>query len=814
MNAKEIVGQLSLEEKASLCSGLDFWHLKGLANHDLPSIMVTDGPHGLRKQEGASDHVGLNMSKPATCFTPACAIAASFNPENARQIGAAVGEECQAEDIAVVLGPAVNIKRNPLCGRNFEYLSEDPYLAGDIAAAHIQGVQSQGIGVSMKHYAANNQEQGRMVSNSCVDERALREIYLKPFEIAVKKANPATLMCSYNQIDGTYAAENKKILTDIPRDEWGFKGLIMTDWGAIADRAKGIVAGLDLEMPSSGGRNDAKIVEAVQNGTLDVAALDACVERVVQLILDYKANHKAGASYDKEEHHQLCRKAACDAAVLLKNAVVEPVETTLLPLKTSSKVAIIGAFAEKPRFQGGGSSKINPHKVDNALNCLKAAGVQFEYAPGYSLKPMAPPDDALIKAAVEAAKGKDAAIIFAGLPDEYESEGYDRKNLAMPEAHNKLIAAVAEANPNTVVVLMCGAPVFLPWASKVKSILLMYLGGQAVNSAVVDLLFAKANPGGKLPETWFKSLADIPNANYYPGAGREAFYKESIYIGYRWADAAKREPAYPFGFGLSYTTFAISDVSIKAGAKSARAPTLSATVTNTGKIAGSEVLQVYVGKKDEAAGASPLFRAPKELKGFAKVYLEPGESKKVAITIDEDAFKYFNSAANCWATEGGKYSISLGTSSRDIVAEKSIDIEGDGKEALLGSLSDKTKAYFNLPASGSFNPPEAEWLALYNKPIPEVTSNKKGRYDMLSTLGDVQNTWFGKNFIKGMRKNVGNVVDESDEASSIAEAMMLEMPLRALVNMSGGSITDKQADAFITLFNGHYIKGFAKLLKK
>ncbi|MDR3276223.1 MAG: glycoside hydrolase family 3 C-terminal domain-containing protein [Treponema sp.] len=803
-DAKQIVAQMNLEEKASLCSGLDFWHLKGLAKYDLPAIMVTDGPHGLRKQEGAADHLGINQSVPATCFPPACALAASFNRDLAREVGAAVAEECLKEDVAVILGPGVNIKRSPLGGRNFEYLSEDPLLAGEIAAALIDGIQSKGVGTSIKHYAANNQEKERMISNSIVDERALREIYLTPFEIAVKKAQPWTVMCSYNQVDGVYAAENKKLLADILRTAWGFKGLVMTDWGAVAGRVEGIKAGLDLEMPASGGRNDAMIVAAVRSGALAEKILDTTTERIVSLILHYKAHRKPGADYDKAAHHALGRRAASDAAVLLKN------EGNLLPLAETAKIAVIGKFAETPRYQGSGSSKINPHRVDNALDCLKAVGVAFDYAGGYSLKPDSPLDETEIDRACEIARAKDAAIIFAGLPDEYESEGFDRKSLALPESHNRLIEAVAAVNPNTVVVLQCGAPVLLPWADKVKAILLMYLGGQAVNSATVDLLLGRVAPGGKLPETFPRNLEDSPCYGYFPGLNRRAEYLESIFVGYRWYDTTGRDPAYPFGFGLSYTSFAISSVAVdQKNFRAGETITVSAEVTNTGKRPGAELVQVYVGMK-----GSTIFRPEKELRGFEKVYLEPGESKTISIRLDDRSFAYYNAAANCWAIEGGNYVIKLGTSSRSITAEIPLQVEGDGKETLLAALMAKTPSYFKLPKTGSFKPPDEEFFALYNKPVPGITAGKRGHFDMTSTLNDVKDTSFGKSFIKNMQKQSGGVIEDSEEINAIKDAMMMEIPFRTMINFSGGAMTPKMMEAFICFFNGKYLKGIMWLLRK
>ncbi|MDR3174844.1 MAG: glycoside hydrolase family 3 C-terminal domain-containing protein, partial [Treponema sp.] len=747
MNGKEaiakIVEQLTLEEKASLCSGKDFWTLKAVERLGLGSIMVTDGPHGLRKQAGNSDHLGINQSVPAACFPPACASSCSFDRELLRELGAAMGEECLQEQVAVILGPGVNIKRSPLCGRNFEYFSEDPYLGGELAAALIGGVQSKGVGTSLKHYAANNQETRRMTSNSVVDERAFREIYLAGFEKAVKKSQPWTVMCSYNLINGIYASDNKRLLSDILRDEWGFKGLVMTDWGAVDDRVQGILAGLDLEMPGSGGINDAKIVEAVKSGLLDEKLLDKAVLRIVELILKSRENAKPGYAYDAAAHHQLARRAAAESAVLLKN------EGKILPFGGGKSLAVIGAFAEKPRYQGAGSSKITPFKLESPLDELRAAGLPVEYAPGYTLGPAgSKPDAKLIAEAAALAGKKDMAVVFAGLPDEYESEGFDRSSLDMPQSHNELIEAVAGANPNTVVVLLLGAPVILPWASKVKGILLLYLGGQAVGGAAADLLSGVRNPGGRLAETWPLRLEDNPSCHYFPGGSKTVEYRESVFVGYRYYNTVDKPVAFPFGYGLSYTGFEYSDLKLSRGEfKAGDELELSVTVKNTGNRSGAEVVQIYV-----APQSSKIFRPRAELKGFEKIRLEAGESKTLSISLDTRSFAYYHPLDQVWALEGGSYSILVGANSRDIRLRQSVTVAGDGREASLAALKDKAPEYFAL-ASGKDTGIDnkdglvisgASFEAVYGRPLPPAERLPGEPFTLNSTIGDIKDTPAGQ----------------------------------------------------------------------
>ena len=661
-DVKGIIREMTLEEKAGMCSGKDFWHLKGVERLGIPEVMVSDGPHGLRKQAAEADHLGLNESIKAVCFPTACATACSFDRDLLEEMGERIGDECQAEDLSVILGPAVNIKRSPLCGRNFEYFSEDPYLASQMAAAHIKGVQSKNVGTSIKHFAANNQEHRRMSCSSEVDERTLREIYLAAFETAIKEAKPDTVMCSYNRINGEFASENHWLLTEVLRDEWGFDGYVMSDWGAVNDRVKGLKAGLELEMPASGGTTDKEIVEAVKNGELDEAVLDRAVERILNIVFKFVDNRQEG-KFDKEEDHKLAAKIEAESMVLLKNEGVLPLPTQ------GKKIAFIGKFAEAPRFQGGGSSHINSFKITGALEAVKEVA-QVTYAQGYDIKEDVIDQD-MLNQAVETAKEADVAVIFAGLPDAFESEGYDRSHMRMPQCQNTLISEIAKVQENVVVVLHNGSPVEMPWADEVKGILEAYLGGQAVGQAEVDVLFGKANPCGKLAETIPYKLADNPSYLNFPGDGQTVAYKEGVFVGYRYYDTKEMPVRYPFGYGLSYTTFEYSDLQLSAD-KIKDTDTLKVIlkVKNTGDRAGKEIVQLYVADKTGAA-----CRPVKELKNFVKVELQPQEEKTVEMELDKRSFAWYNTQIHDWYAASGEYEILAAASSRDIRLKKTVYVE-------------------------------------------------------------------------------------------------------------------------------------------
>ena len=649
---KKIVSEMTLEEKAGMCSGLDFWHLKEVEHLGIPKVMVSDGPHGLRKQDEKGDHLGINDSIKAVCFPPAVLSACSFDRGLMEEMGKAIGREAQANDVSVVLGPAVNIKRSPLCGRNFEYYSEDPYLAGEIAAAFVKGVQSQHVGTSIKHFAANNQEYRRMSSSSEVDERTLREIYFPAFETAVKKAQPYTFMCSYNQINGTFASENKWLLTDVLRGEWGFKGYVMSDWGAVNDRVKGLEAGLELEMPASGGDNDAMIVKAVKDGALEEKILDQAVERILRIIFEY-ADHRKPQEFTMEKDHEGAQHIAEESMVLLKN------ENHILPLKTSEKAAFIGGFARNPRFQGGGSSHINCFKTTNVLDSVPC-DAQVVYAEGFPADRDFY-DKALADEAVKAAAEADKAVIFAGLPESFESEGYDRSHMRLPECQNRLITEILKVQPNTVIVLHNGSPVEMPWLGEIKGLLETYLGGQAGGAAAANILYGKINPSGKLAETMPLKLSDNPSYLNF-GGGEKVEYREGIFVGYRYYDTKEMDVAFPFGYGLSYTTFAYSNLKLSMENPTEKDTVMvSADVTNTGKSAGKEVVQLYI--RDLTGSA---IRPEKELKGFEKVFLEPGETKTVTMELNKRSFAWYNTELHDWFAASGDYEILVGASSRDI----------------------------------------------------------------------------------------------------------------------------------------------------
>lgn len=678
---KALIAQMTLEEKAGLCSGSDFWHTKAVERLGIPAVMLSDGPHGLRKQNGKGDHLGLGESIEATCFPAACATASSFDVDLIEEIGQTLGEECQAEDLSVLLGPASNIKRSPLCGRNFEYYSEDPYLTGKLSAAHIKGIQKWDIGTSMKHFACNNQEYKRMNCSSEIDERTLREIYLTGFEIAVKEAQPKTIMCSYNKVNGTFLSENKYLLSDILRDEWGFEGYVVTDWGAVADRVKGIEAGLDLEMPGSNGENDALIVKAVQEGRLDEKVVDRAVENILKVLFDYVDHRHPEAVYDRQIDHQKAVDAAKECAVLLTN-------NGILPLQDNQKIAFIGEYAVKPRYQGGGSSHIHCSQVDSALEIAKKNNRSVRYAKGF----LADEDiyvEADAREAIEVAKNADVAVIFAGLPDSFESEGYDRTHMGMPECQNRLIEEIAAVQPNTVVVLHNGAPIECPWAEKVSAILEMYLAGQGVGAACDALLFGEANPCGRLAETFPMHLEDNPSYLFYKGDGIKTFYAEGVYVGYRYYDKKKMPVRWAFGHGLSYTDFSYSNIHLSCSRMQDEDQIIvSVDVTNIGQMAGKEVVQLYVSDCTGTFG-----RPVKELKGFSKVALEPGETKTVQMEINYRSLAYYNVDIADWYAASGTYKILVGHASDDIRLETELQFETSkllpfhvGKDTTIGQL--------------------------------------------------------------------------------------------------------------------------------
>ena len=665
---EEILKTLTLREKASLLSGEDFWHTKGIPEKGIPSVMVTDGPHGLRKQSGESDMLGINDSVPATCFPSAACVCNSWDEELIGRIGKALGEECQAEDVGVLLGPGNNIKRSPLCGRNFEYFSEDPYLAGHMAKSHINGVQSMGVGTSLKHFAVNNQETYRMSVDAVVDERTLREIYLAAFETAVKEAKPWTIMGAYNKVNGSFCCENHHLLREILRDEWGYEGVVVSDWGAVNDHVSGIPEGFDLRMPYLSDAKIDEIVRAVEEGRLAEGDLDKAVERVLTLVEKCVENHQEGASYDREAHHRLARQSAAESIVLLKN------ENHALPLQKGEKIALIGAFAKNIRYQGGGSSHINATFVPDMeeaflekLEEMKAEG-SCVYREGFSLT-AEDVDPAMEADAAAAVKEADRAVVCIGLPDGWESEGYDRAKMDIPANQIHLLKKLSETGKPVIAVLFCGAPVTTEWTEYVDALLVPYTGGQAVAQALTDVLWGTVNPCGKLGETWPLKMSDTPCFLTYPQK-KKATYEEGVFVGYRYYEKKQMPVAFPFGFGLSYTEFSYGNLQIeKDSVKDTETVKVRVDVTNTGKAAGKEIVQLYVGEKN-----APVPRPVKELKGFRKISLEPGETKAVEFTLDKRSFAYYDEEIHDWYAPTGSYEISVGASSTDIRLSGEIQI--------------------------------------------------------------------------------------------------------------------------------------------
>jgi beta-glucosidase len=793
--AKKLVSQMTLDEKARLLSGADNWRTKPIDRLSLPAIAVSDGPHGLRK-EIAGEGKEKKRTLAATCFPTASLTACSFDRGLLRSLGAAIAEECRAEDVSVILGPGLNCKRSPLCGRNFEYFSEDPTVSGELAAAFVQGVQSQGVGACVKHFALNNQELRRLIVDSVVDERAMFELYLSGFEYVVKNARPWTVMCSYNRVKGLHASESKWLLSDVLRDRWAFDGLVMSDWGAVNDRNLGVSAGLDLEMPYVDSYRDGEIAAAVERGELKQEDVDRCAERVCALVLRAEAERKPLAP-KHDEHHAFAREAAARSAVLLKN------ENALLPLKPGASVAVIGTFAKSPRYQGAGSSKVVPVKLDSALEELRTLGIRAEYADGYDVN-SDEPDEALLREACEAARDKDAAILFIGLPDRYESEGFDRAKLDMPKNHVELVRRVTEVNPNVVAVVACGSVVDMSWESGAKSILLTYLGGEAVGGAAADLITGKCCPSGKLPESWPLMLADSPASAYFPGYPHTVEYRESIFVGYRYFDTAKKTVRYPFGYGLSYTSFAYSNLRLSGASLNAgETLEISCDVTNTGAAEGSEIVQLYVSHRSDV-----MFCAEQELKGFEKVLLKPGETKTVTFTLDRRDISYYNAKSSGWRVEGGEYEIRISASSRDIRLRASVRAEADGEQT-VPDLRVSAPCYYNL--SNGLSVPDDAFCALLGRPIPQRSMQKGDPFTRNSTLNEAKHTLLGRMLVL-VGKRVAASMKDDEEAGEMVDYLVYESPLRMLT-MGDSGFGPKQVDAIVTMLNGHFLKGLLGMRK-
>ena len=748
MDINSILKKMTLEEKAMICSGKDFWRTEPFDHLGIPSVMMCDGPHGLRKQEGDSDHLGINVSIKAVCFPTASALASSFDRELVYEVAETLGNECQAENVSMLLGPGLNIKRSPLCGRNFEYFSEDPYLSAEMTTEFVKGLQSKHIAACLKHYAANNQETMRLTSDSVVDERTLREIYLASFEKPVKEGKPYSVMCSYNMINGEFLSENKKLLTDILRDEWGFDGFVVTDWGAVQDRVKGLLAGLDLEMPGPGAGNTEKIIAAVKDGALPESKLDEAVVNLLTYISRYSENRDINTVFDHEKDFEKAGEIAKECAVLLKN------DNDLLPLEKTARIVFIGEFAEKPRYQGSGSSFINSAKVSNAVEQVKDY-TDIKYVKGYIAK-SSDIDEALENEAVEAARCADAVVIFAGLPNSYETEGADRKHLDLPCNQNHLIEEVVKVQNNVVIVLHNGAPVVMPWINSVSSILEMYLAGDNVGKATVALLFGDANPSGKLAESFPVKLADTPPYMFFPGERGIAEYREGIYVGYRYYDIREMDVLFPFGHGLSYTKFEYSDIQVsKEKILDTDSVTVSVKVKNTGNVAGKEVVQFYVHDVESSVG-----RPVRELKQFEKISLNPGEEKTVSVVLDKQAFAYYETRLPGWFVESGPYIIEAGSSSRDIRLCTEIEVESTQEIPVVFTR---------------------------HSTMGEITKTEKGRAIMERFQGD--------------RKSGASSIEHLGEgAEEMVKAMMMEMPLKSAVTF--GAMTEEQLQGLLAALNG------------
>lgn len=794
MKHPEIIKKMTLEQKAAFVSGYDYWHLEEAPELGLPKIMITDGPHGLRKQNSdkkASDGIGLGNSVPATCFPPAATSSCSWDPELLEKEGEAMGQECLKEKVSTILGPGTNIKRSPVCGRNFEYFSEDPLLAGKCSAAVINGVQSKGVGTSLKHFCCNSQEAYRMVVDEVIDERAMREIYMPAFEIAVKEAQPWTIMNSYNKINGVYASQNAHTQQEIARGEWGFEGLFVTDWGSSVDRIPGLQNGTDLEMPSSGTLNTKKIIAAVQNGSLDEAVLDERVDNVVELILKSKPALEKNHTFDAKAHHAIAQKVAEGSMVLLKN------DDNILPLKKGQKVAIIGEMAKAPRFQGAGSSVINPTMLDNAYDELKKLDVDMIYAQGYYKS--APtkkdknrtPEPQLVEEAVAAAKKADVAVVFVGLTEEFEGEGYDREGIKMPENHNALVAKIAEANANTVVVLAGGSVVLMPWVDKVKGLLNSGLGGQAGGTAVANILTGKVNPSGKTSETYPVSFEDNPTAGNYPGGPVTSEHRESVYIGYRYYEAAKKDVVFPFGYGLSYTTFEYSDIKLSADSiKDTDTVTVSFKIKNTGDVDGAEVAQIYVADKE-----STIYRPVKELRAFKKVFLKAGEEQEVSIELSKRAFAFFNVNINDWCVETGEFDILVAAASNDVRLSAVVTVTST-VECEIPDYRATAPNYYNDVASITRD----DFAAVYGElPNPEINTSKK--IDLYCCLNDARHTKWGGRICRLIEKIMSGMGSDANGDGKMLAAMATQIPIRNFIAMSMGVMSEPMAQGLLMILN-------------
>lgn len=785
MKHADVIAKLNLEQKCALLSGDTVFTTRAYQKAGVPAITLSDGPNGVRKQAGAADHLGLNPSVPATCFPTAATVACSWDPALGEQIGRAMGEEAAAQEVAVLLGPGLNTKRSPLCGRNFEYFSEDPYLSGKMAASYVRGIQSNGISACPKHFAVNSQELRRMASDSVVDERTLRELYLTGFEIVVKEAKPKTIMSSYNLINGTYANENRHLLMDILRGEWGFDGAVVTDWGGSNDHALGVQNGSTLEMPAPGGDAVRELMQAVQSGKITEADVDARLDELLTLVFDtHAAVQSHSRTFDADAHHALARRAAAESIVLLKN------ENDLLPLAEGAKVAVIGDFAQTPRYQGAGSSAVNSIKVDTFLDCLKESGLaSVGFAPGFDRQ--GKPDAAKQAEAVALAQKAEVVLLCLGLDEIKESEGLDRGDMRLADNQIELLKAVQQANPNTLVVLSAGASLETPWLKHCRTLVYGALGGQAGAGAMLDVLTGKVNPSGKLAETWVNAYADTPAKDNFAGPGRMVQYREGLYVGYRYYQTAGVPVAFPFGYGLSYTSFAYSNLQAASNG-------VTLTVTNTGKRAGAEIVQLYVAKP----GAEVL-RPAQELKGFAKVQLQPGESKTVTILLDDKAFRYWNTKTDSWEVEGGSYELRVGASSADIRLTAVVEVAGTG--------APNPYAGKHLPhyTSGKVQSvPDDEWATLLGRPVQQG----KVKIDRNMTLGELNHSRSPLGWLIWLVLTALLNASYKRGKPDLNVLFQYNMPLRALAKMTSGAISMGMVDGIVMELQGFWIIGLVRVI--
>jgi len=777
MKHKDLIQQMTLEEKASLMSGQNFWNTKSIERLGIPSIMLTDGPHGLRKQGGKADHLGLNKSLPATCYPTAATLANSWDKSLLYNVGQDIGKEARSEGVSVLLGPGLNIKRNPLCGRNFEYFSEDPYLTGELATEMVKGIQSNGISACPKHYAVNSQEHMRMTIDEIVDERSLREIYLLGFEKVVKNSKPLTMMSSYNKVNGEFANENQHLANDILYSEWGFDGVIVTDWGGNNDRVDGLKAHNQLEMPSTNGITDQEIVDAIKEGTLDESILDEAVDQLLSLVFKVRLDDKESVKVDYEEHYKKAVEAARQSIVLLKN------ENRILPLKAGTKVAVIGDFAKNPRYQGAGSSLINPYKLSNPLDSLQNSSLTITgYAQGF--KRMGGKSSKLLTEATSLAQSAEAVLLFIGLDESREAEGVDREDLKLAQNQLELVEAVAKVNENVIVVLSGGGAIELPFADHVKGIIHTYLSGQGGGEAIADILLGKHNPSGKLSETFPIQYTDVPSSAYYPGQQATSEHKEGLFIGYRYYETANVPVLYPFGYGLSYTTFEYSNIMIDG-------LTVGFDITNTGEIAGAEIAQLYIEMVD-----SKIFRAKKELKGFDKVYLEPGETKRVTLTLTKRDFSYYNPEINDWEIESGFYKIQIGSSIQAIHLEETIEMGGVSPSVFLKD------EYPHYAVANVKQIPDSEFEKILGRKLPPKKWDHREDLGMNDTINQAQyKNWIGKllykfiMFFHHFYKKIGKPL----KANNVY--FIINMPFRQIDRFTGGKVSKKNVELFLWWIN-------------